>query len=68
MEAHAMVSSACTLFAGIDDPRVAGRITHSLAEVLFAAFCATLCGFGCCDGCAQFARAKVEFLRRTLPY
>ena len=67
-KAHAMVGSACRLFAGIDDPRVVGRTTHSLAEVLFAALCATLCGFGCCDGYAQFARARVEFLRRYLPY
>ena len=63
-----MVPSACKLFAGIDDPRVTGRSTHSLAEILFAALCATLCGFGCCDGYAQFARAKVDFLRRYLPY
>ena len=63
-----MVPSACKLFTGIDDPRVVGRITHSLAEILFAALCATLCGFGCCDGYAQFARAKVDFLRRYLPY
>jgi len=26
-----MVPSACKLFAGIDDPRVVGRSTHSLA-------------------------------------
>jgi len=63
-----MVPSACKLFTGIDDPRVVGRITQSLAEILFAALCATLCGFGCCDGYAQFARAKVDFLRRYLPY
>jgi len=63
-----MLPSACKLFAGIDDPRVVGRTTHGLAEVLFAALCATLCGFGCCDGYAQFARAKVDFLRRYLPY
>jgi len=63
-----MVPSACKLFTGIDDPRVVGRITHSLAEILFAALCATLCGFGCCDGYAQFARAKVDLLRRYLPY
>jgi len=63
-----MGPSACKLFAGIDDPRVVGRTTHGLAEILFAALCATLCGFGCCDGYAQFARAKVDFLRRYLPY
>ncbi len=63
-----MLPSACKLFAGIDDPRVVGRTTHGLAEILFAALCATLCGFGCCDGYAQFARAKVDFLRRYLPY
>ncbi len=63
-----MVPSACKLFAGIDDPRVVGRTTHSLAEILFAALCATLCGFRCCNGYAQFARAKVDFLRRYLPY
>jgi len=63
-----MDPSACKLFAGIDDPRVVGRTTHSLAEILFAALCATLCGFGCCDGYAQFARAKIDFLRRYLPY
>ncbi len=63
-----MGSSACKLFTGIDDPRVVSRTTHGLAEILFAALCATLCGFGCCDGYAQFARAKVDFLRRYLPY
>ena len=67
-DARAPAPSACKLFAGIDDPRVVGRTTHSLAEVLFAALCATLCGFGCCDGYAQFARARVDFLRRYLPY
>ncbi len=39
-----MVPSACKLFAGIDDPRVTGRITHGLALILFAALCATLWG------------------------
>ena len=63
-----MVPSACKLFTGIDDPRVVSRTTHGLAEILFAALCATLCGFGCCDGYAQFARAKIDFLRRYLPY
>ena len=68
-----MGPSACKLFTGIDDPRVVGRTTHGLAEILFAALCATLCGFGCCDGYAQFARAKfarakVDVLRRYLPY
>ncbi len=63
-----MGPSACKLFTGIDDPRAVGRTTHSLAEILFAALCATLCGFGCCDGYAQFARAKIDFLRRYLPY
>jgi len=63
-----MAPSACKFFTGIDDPRVVGRITHSLAEILFAALCATVCEFGCCDGYAQFARAKVDFLRRYLPY
>lgn len=58
-----MSPSACKLFTGIDDPRVISRTTHSLAEILFAALCATLCGFGCCDGYAQFARAKIDFLR-----
>ncbi len=68
-----MGPSACKLFTGIDDPRVVGRTTHGLAEILFAALCATLCGFGCCDGYAQFARAKfarakIDVLRRCLPY
>jgi len=63
-----MGPSACKLFAGIDDPRVVGRTTYGLAEILFAALCATLCGFGCCDGYAQFARARIDCLRRYLPY
>ena len=63
-----MVPSASKLFAGIDNPRVVGRSTHSLTDILLAALCATLCGFGYCDGYAQFARAKVNFLRRYLPY
>ncbi len=37
-----MGPSACKLFTGIDDPRVVGRTTYGLAEILFAALCATL--------------------------
>ena len=63
-----MGPSACKRFPGIDDSQVVGRTTHGLAEILFAALRATLCGFGCCEGYAQFAKAKVGFLRRDLPY
>ncbi len=55
-----MVPSAYKLFAGIGDPRVADQTMHSLAEVLFAAFCE----FGCRDGHAQSTKARLEFLRR----
>jgi predicted transposase YbfD/YdcC len=62
-------------FADIEDPRrsegcgLPGRpLEHPMAEVLFAALCAALCGCRDFDDIAEFAELRLGFLRRYLPY
>jgi predicted transposase YbfD/YdcC len=62
-------------FADIEDPRRAadcglpGRpLEHPMAEVLFAALCAALCGCRDFDDIAEFAELRLDFLRRYLAY
>jgi predicted transposase YbfD/YdcC len=62
-------------FADIEDPRRAadrglpGRpLERPMAEVLFAAPCAALCGCRDFDDIAEFAELRLGFLRRYLPY
>ena len=52
----------------LEDPRTGNAKRYSLAELLYAAFAATLCGAQTCVDMADFARSKLEFLRERLPY
>ncbi len=60
-------------FADIEEPRrsegcgLPGRpLEHPMAEVLFAALCAALCGCRDFDDIAEFAELRLDFLRRYL--
>ena len=52
----------------LKDPRNGNAQRYSLAELLFAAFGAMLCGAQNCVDMGDFAQAKLEFLRERLPY
>ena len=64
----AMFSPVPHLFDAMPDPRTGNRLTYSLPEILLAALCAVLCGCRSCEQFARFTEARLEFLRRYLPY
>jgi predicted transposase YbfD/YdcC len=54
-----------TILRAVDDPRAANA-QHDLAEILFVALAASLCGAQSCAEMAAFGRAKEAFLRQFL--
>ena len=57
-------------FADIEDPREAWRVAHPLREVLFLVVCGTIasCERSDYDLIADWGKARLDFLRRYLPY
>ena len=55
-------------FADIEDPREAWRVAHPLREVLFLVVCGTICDCDDYDLIADWGKARLDFLRRYLPY
>jgi predicted transposase YbfD/YdcC len=53
-------------FGSVSDPRVIGRATHALADVLTIAFLATICGADGWDAIELFARTRETELREWL--
>ena len=53
-------------FAGLEDPRTGNAGRHDLLEMLMIALCTVLSGGEDCTDMAEFARAKLEFLRGFL--
>ena len=60
-----MVSFAAC-FAGLDDPRTGNAGRHDLLEMLVIALCSVLTGGEDCTDMAEFAEAKLGFLRDFL--
>jgi predicted transposase YbfD/YdcC len=56
--------TAC--FRGLDDPRTGNAGRHDLLEMLMIALCTVLSGGEDCTDMAEFARAKLGFLRGFL--
>jgi predicted transposase YbfD/YdcC len=56
--------TAC--FEGLDDPRTGNAGRHDLLEMLMIALCTVLSGGEDCTDMAEFARAKLAFLRSFL--
>jgi len=54
------------LFEDMDDPRVVGRCTYSLKEVVLIAVCAVLCGAESWTEIEEFGESKHEWLRQFL--
>ncbi len=59
------MASLGLFFAGVPDPR-AGNSRHELAELLFIAFAAVLCGAESCQDMADFGASKREALGKIL--
>lgn len=56
-----------THFATLEDPRLNHNKRHNLADILFVSVCAVLCGANHCVAIADFANARVEWLRQFVP-
>jgi predicted transposase YbfD/YdcC len=56
------------IFGQLDDPRIDRKKLHPMPEILLLTLCAVICGAESWDDIETFGYAKVEFLRRYLPY
>lgn len=56
------------VFGQLDDPRIERKKLHPMPEILLLTLCAVICGAESWDDIETFGQAKVEFLRRYLPY
>lgn len=55
-------------FSSLEDPRQPGKIMYPLSEILMIVLCATLAGADNFMEIEQWAKAKIDFLRRLLPF
>lgn len=55
------------LFATLPDPRVAGRVLHTLPEVLLVALSAMICDCEDFTGMGHFAQSQLPWLRQFIP-
>src|SRR5436190_11825396 len=55
-------------FSALEDPRQAWKVTYPLPEILLIVLCATLAGADDFAECERWARRKLDFLRRFLPF
>ena len=53
-----------THFSCVPDPRVERTKRHALVDILFMSVCAVLCGANDCVAIADFAAARIEWLRQ----
>ena len=53
-----------TYLESIPDPRLNRTKRHALVDILFVAVCAVLCGANDCVAIADFAKARIEWLRK----
>lgn len=56
------------IFQNIDDPRSARNRLYTMAEILLTALCAAICGAEGWQNVEDFGKAKLEYLRKFLPY
>ncbi|MEX2479630.1 MAG: ISAs1 family transposase [Gammaproteobacteria bacterium] len=55
-------------FSALTDPRQGWRVVYPLPEILLVVLCATLCGMEDFVEIRLWARHRLDFLRRFLPY
>lgn len=56
-----------THFSEVTDPRLLHNKRHSLCDILFLSVCAVLCGANHCVAIADFAAARLDWLRQFVP-
>lgn len=61
-----LTASIVEHFAGVDDPRVAGKREHLLMDIFVIAICAVVCGANDWVAVATFGKAKERWLRTRL--
>jgi predicted transposase YbfD/YdcC len=66
--AHGEVLVFLSFFAGLPDPRQAGKVIYLLQEVLLLCLVAVLAGAENFVEIARFGEKKIELLRRFLPF
>ena len=54
-------------FAGLRDPRVVGRTTHGLTDILFLTLCAVLCGMDDWESIEEWGKERLDWLRQFIP-
>ena len=67
MEAHTSIA-AMDFFAELPDPRQAGKVVYPLREIILVALCAAICGADSFVEFEEFGKAKIQFLRKLLPF
>ena len=55
-------------FSALDDPRQSWKVVYPLREILLAVLCATMAGADDFVEIERWARNKIDFLRRLLPF
>lgn len=51
-------------FEGLRDPRVIGRTSHQLSDILFLTLCAVLCGMDDWEAIEEWGKERLEWLRQ----
>ena len=54
-------------FSVVEDPRIDRQKLHSLPDILFIVFTATICGVDCYEDFVCFAQSKERFLKKYIP-
>ena len=60
-------SSEITHFAKLEDPRVVGRTSHRLLDIIVTTICAVISSAESWGEVPIYAEQKIDFLRRFLP-
>ena len=55
-----------TAFGDMDDPRVVGRCTYPLSDIILIAICGALCGAESWTEIEEFGESKAEWLGKFL--
>lgn len=66
MEVRVDYEDVKACFEGMTDPRVIGRTTHRLDDILFLTLCAVLCGMDDWESIEQWGNHRVEWLRQFI--
>lgn len=60
--------AALDIFGELTDPRQQGKVKYPLNEIILVALCASICGADTFIEFVEFGEAKIDFLRRLLPF